>query len=76
MAHVVVKVGDNAVESVITHQSAEDLGLKKGDPVRVVVKYHRSDDPRKTARAGVATLQRPSRRVANAVLKRYCGKIN
>jgi molybdopterin-binding protein len=38
MAHVVVRVGDNAVESVITRQSAEELGLKKGDSVRVVVK--------------------------------------
>jgi molybdopterin-binding protein len=38
MAHVVVKVGDNLIESVITRNSAEDLGLKKGDLVRVVVK--------------------------------------
>jgi molybdate transport system regulatory protein len=38
MAHVVVKVGDNLVESVITRTSAEELGLKKGDAVRVVVK--------------------------------------
>jgi molybdopterin-binding protein len=38
MAHVVVKVGDNFIESVITRNSAEDLGLKKGDSVRVVVK--------------------------------------
>lgn len=38
MAHVVVKVGDNIIESVITRTSAEDLGLKKGDSVRVVVK--------------------------------------
>jgi molybdopterin-binding protein len=38
MAHVVVKVGDNLVESVITRNSAEDLGLKKGDSVKVVVK--------------------------------------
>jgi len=38
MAHVVVKVGDNLIESVITRNSAEDLGLKKGDAVRVVVK--------------------------------------
>jgi molybdopterin-binding protein len=38
MAHVVVKVGDNVIESVITRNSAEDLGLKKGDSVRVVVK--------------------------------------
>ena len=38
MAHVVVKVGDNLIESVITRNSADELGLKKGDSVRVVVK--------------------------------------
>jgi len=38
MAHVVVKVGDHLIESVITRNSAQDLGLKKGDKVRVVVK--------------------------------------
>jgi len=38
MAHVLVKVGKNTVESVITRTSAEELGLKKGDSVRVVVK--------------------------------------
>lgn len=38
MAHVVVKVGDNLIESVITRHSAEELKLKKGDHVRVVVK--------------------------------------
>jgi len=38
MAHVVVKVGDSIVESVITRTSAEELKLKKGDAVRVVVK--------------------------------------
>jgi molybdopterin-binding protein len=38
MAHVVVKVGDNLIESVITRTSAEELKLKKGDTVRVVVK--------------------------------------
>jgi molybdopterin-binding protein len=38
MAHIVVKVGDNLVESVITRTSAEELALKKGDAVRVVVK--------------------------------------
>ena len=38
MARVVIKVGDNMVESVITRASAEELGLKKGDSVRVVVK--------------------------------------
>jgi len=38
MAHVVVKVGSSLIESVITRSSAEELGLKKGDSVRVVVK--------------------------------------
>jgi molybdopterin-binding protein len=38
MAHVVVKVGDNLIESVITRNSAEELGLKKGDAVKAVVK--------------------------------------
>ncbi len=38
MARVVVKVGDNTVESVITRESVEELGLKPGDPVVVVIK--------------------------------------
>lgn len=38
MAHVVVKVGESLVESVITRTSVEELKLKKGDQVRVVVK--------------------------------------
>jgi len=38
MARIVVKVGDNVVESVITKASAEELGLKEGDSVRVVIK--------------------------------------
>jgi molybdopterin-binding protein len=38
MAHVVVRVGENQVESVITRTSAEDLALKVGDQVRVVIK--------------------------------------
>ena len=38
MAHVVVKVGKSQVESVITRRSAEDLGLKKGDKITVVIK--------------------------------------
>ena len=38
MAHVVVKVGNSLIESVITRNSAEELGLKKGDSVKVVVK--------------------------------------
>lgn len=38
MAHVVVRVGDNLVESVITRTSADEMKLQKGDPVLVVVK--------------------------------------
>lgn len=38
MAHVIVRVGENQIESVITRSSAEQLGLKKGDTVRVIVK--------------------------------------
>jgi molybdopterin-binding protein len=38
MAHVVVRVGDNLVESVITRRSAEQMGLKIGDKVKAVIK--------------------------------------
>ncbi len=38
MAHVTVKVGSSLIESVITRSSVEELKLKKGDTVRVVVK--------------------------------------
>jgi molybdopterin-binding protein len=38
MAHIVVKVGDNLVDSVITRLSADELKLKRGDAVTVVVK--------------------------------------
>jgi molybdopterin-binding protein len=38
MARVVVRVGDNLLESVITRASAEALSLKKGDPVKVIIK--------------------------------------
>jgi len=38
MAHVVVRVGEHVIESVITRTSADELALKKGDSVRVVVK--------------------------------------
>jgi molybdopterin-binding protein len=38
MAHVVVRVGENLIESVITRRSAEEMALKKGDPVKVVIK--------------------------------------
>lgn len=38
MAHVVVDVAGNTVESVITRTSAEELALKPGDAVSIVVK--------------------------------------
>ena len=38
MAHVVVKVGDNLIESVITKRSAEEMKLKIGDKVSAVIK--------------------------------------
>jgi len=38
MAHVVVRVGANLIESVITRRSAEELALKTGDTVTVVIK--------------------------------------
>ena len=37
-AQVVVKVGDNIIESVITKTSVEEMGLKRGDAVHVVIK--------------------------------------
>jgi molybdopterin-binding protein len=38
MAHVVVRVGENLIESAITRRSADELQLKKGDTVFAVVK--------------------------------------
>jgi molybdopterin-binding protein len=38
MAHVVVKIGKSHIESVITRRSADDLKLKKGDKVTVIIK--------------------------------------
>ena len=38
MAHVVIQVGDNYVESVITRRSAEEMNLKLGDTVSAVIK--------------------------------------
>lgn len=38
MAHVKVRVGKAVIESVITRRSAEELGLKKGDTVKAVIK--------------------------------------
>jgi molybdate transport system regulatory protein len=38
VARVIVKVGDNLIESVITRSSVDEMKLKKGDRVHVVVK--------------------------------------
>jgi molybdopterin-binding protein len=38
MAHVVVRVGENLIESVITKRSADEMKLKVGDKVSVVIK--------------------------------------
>lgn len=38
VAHVTVRVGKNLIESVITRRSAEEMGLKKGDTVKAVIK--------------------------------------
>ena len=38
MAHVVVKVGENTIESVITKRSAEEMNLKVGDTVSAIIK--------------------------------------
>jgi molybdopterin-binding protein len=38
MAHVTVRVGKNQLESVITRKSVEQLSLKKGDKVKVIIK--------------------------------------
>jgi molybdate transport system regulatory protein len=37
-AKVSVRVGENVIESVITRQSVEDLGLKVGDRVMALIK--------------------------------------
>jgi len=38
MAHVVIRVGKNVVESVITKRSADEMKLKVGDRVAAVIK--------------------------------------
>lgn len=38
MAHVVIQVADNLIESVITRRSAEEMKLKVGDIVTAVIK--------------------------------------
>lgn len=38
MAHIVVEVGENEVESVITRRSADEMKLKVGDTVGAIIK--------------------------------------
>jgi molybdopterin-binding protein len=38
LCHVIVRVGESQVESVITRRSADELNLKKGDRVTAVIK--------------------------------------
>jgi molybdopterin-binding protein len=38
MAHVVISVGKNLIESVITRRSADEMKLKVGDTVSAVIK--------------------------------------
>ena len=38
MAHVVIRVGENLIESVITKRSAEEMKLNVGDAVSAVIK--------------------------------------
>jgi molybdopterin-binding protein len=38
MAHVVVRVGEFRIESVITRASVESLKLKAGDTVKAIIK--------------------------------------
>ncbi len=37
-AKVTVRVGENLIESVITKQSVEEMGLEKGSPVTALIK--------------------------------------
>jgi molybdopterin-binding protein len=38
MAHIVVRVGDNLIESAITRRSADELQIKNGDTVTAIIK--------------------------------------
>jgi molybdopterin-binding protein len=38
MAHVVIRVGNDLIESVITRRSAEEMKLAVGDTVKAVIK--------------------------------------
>ena len=37
-AKVTLRIGENLVESVITRQSVEDMGIQKGDSVTALIK--------------------------------------
>lgn len=37
-AKVTIRVGENLIESVITKQSVEEMGIKTGDPVTALIK--------------------------------------
>jgi molybdopterin-binding protein len=38
MAHIIVQVGENEIESVITRRSVDEMNLKTGDTVTVIIK--------------------------------------
>jgi molybdopterin-binding protein len=38
VVHVIVRVGNHIIESVITRRSADEMALKKGDAVTAVIK--------------------------------------
>lgn len=38
MAHVIVRVGENLIESVITKRSADEMKLKVADTVSAIIK--------------------------------------
>jgi len=38
MAHVVIRVGEDLIESVITKRSADEMKLKVGDTVSAIIK--------------------------------------
>ena len=38
MSHIVVQVGENEIESVITKRSVEEMNLKVGDDVSAIIK--------------------------------------
>jgi molybdate transport system regulatory protein len=38
VAKVIVQIGDNEIESIVTLQSADEMKLKPGDPITVVIR--------------------------------------